>query len=114
MELTYQAQGDYLLPNLTIPEAPEVGVYGLRRLNFLKQHKKGLYTAMLLTGKLNVHLKEIDREATAMMSRLTQQMAQSQGVTEELKAQNQMRWVGLMNSIRASAEEIVMAELLYK
>ena len=107
MDLTYRIEGDYLLPNLTVPEAPKIGKYGTLRRNFLKEHKDPIYTGMLLSGKLNSHLEEIDRKADEMMERLTTQMAQSEGVTESLK------WVGMMNNIRQRAEETVMAELIY-
>ena len=113
MDLTYRIEGDYLLPNLTVPEAPKIGKYGTLRRNFLKEHKDPIYTGMLLSGKLNSHLEEIDRKADEMMERLTTQMAQSEGVTESLKAKDQMKWVGMMNNIRQRAEETVMAELIY-
>ena len=113
MDLTYRIEGDYLLPNMTVPEAPKIGKYGTLRRNFLKEHKDPIYTGMLLSGKLNSHLEEIDRKADEMMERLTTQMAQSEGVTESLKATDQMKWVGMMNNIRQRAEETVMAELIY-
>ena len=113
MEVTYRQEGDYLLPNLTAPEAPKVGKYGMLRRSYLRRHRDGLYTGMMLSGKLESHLKEMDRQAAEMVERLTTEMAQREGVTEELKAADQMRWVGLMNSFRASAEEVVMRELLY-
>ena len=113
MDLTYRIEGDYLLPNLTVPEAPKIGKYGTLRRNFLKEHKDPIYTGMLLSGKLNSHLEEIDRKADEMMERLTTQMAQSEGVTESLKATDQMKWVGMMNNVRQRAEETVMAELIY-
>lgn len=113
MELTYTMQGDYLLPNLTLPEAPKIGKYGMLRRSYLKNQKNGLYTGMMLSGKLNRHLEEIDQAANSMMERLTSQMAKAQGVTEALKASNQILWLQRMNNIRASAEEIVMAELIY-
>ena len=113
MKLTYTMQGDYLLPNLEVPEAPKVGKYGMLRRSFLRSHKQALYTGMMLSGKLNSHLEEIDQTANSMMERLTSQMAKAQGVTEALKASNQILWLQRMNNIRASAEEIVMAELIY-
>ena len=113
MAVTYRAEGDYQLPNLTVPEAPTVGKYGMLRRSYLRNHRNGIYTGMLLSGKLNSHLEEIDRQASEMLENLTTQMAQSQGVTESLKASDQMKWVGLMNSIRASAEEMVLTELVY-
>ena len=113
MELTYTMQGDYLLPDLTVPESPTLGKYGMLRRSYLKDHRDGIYTGMLLTGKLNAHLTEIDRQATEMMERLTAQMAKAQGVTESLKASDQMKWVQMMNNIRSAAEEIVLTELIY-
>lgn len=114
MELTYTMQGDYLLPDLTVPEAPRIGKYGMLRRSYLRNHRDGLYTGMLLSGKLNGHLEEIDRQANELMDRLTQQLAKTQGVTESLKASEQMRWVQLMNNIRSLAEETVLTELIYR
>ena len=113
MEITYTMQGDYLLPDLTVPESPTLGKYGMLRRSYLKDHRDGIYTGMLLTGKLNAHLTEIDRQATEMMERLTAQMKKAQGVTESLKASDQMKWVQMMNNIRSAAEEIVLTELVY-
>ena len=113
MELTYRTEGDYQLPNLEAPEAPQVGKYGMLRRSFLANHRHGIYTGMLLTGELNSHLAEIDRQATEMVERLTEQMAREQGVTESLKASDQMKWVAKMNAIRHSAEETVLTELVY-
>ena len=113
MELTYRTESGYRLPNLDVPEAPKVGKYGMLRRSFLANHRHGIYTGMLLTGELNAHLEKIDREATEMVERLTVRMAREQGVTEELKASDQMKWVGLMNNIRAAAEEVALAELIY-
>ena len=113
MELTYRMESGYRLPNLDVPEAPKVGKYGMLRRSFLANHRHGIYTGMLLTGELNAHLEKIDREATEMVERLTAQMAREQGVTEELKASDQMKGVGLMNSIQASAEEVALTELIY-
>ena len=91
MELTYRAEGDYLLPNLTVPESPTLGKYGMLRRSFLREQRKGLYTGMMLSGKLNEHLEQADRQAAALMERLTAQMAMEQGVNETLKAADQMR-----------------------
>ena len=113
MEVTYRTEGDYLLPNLTVPEAPKVGKYGMLRREYLRKNKNGIYTGMLLSGKLNGHLEEVNRQATEMVENLTAQMAKAEGVTEQLKATDQMRWVGLMNNIRASAEEVALRELVY-
>ena len=113
MELTYRMENGYRLPNLDVPEAPKVGKYGMLRRSFLANHRHGIYTGMLLTGELNAHLEKIDREATEMVERLTAQMAREQGVTEERKASDEMKWVGLMNNIQAAAEEATLAELIY-
>lgn len=113
MELTYTTRGDYLLPDLNVPESPKIGKYGMLRRSYLREHRDGIYTGMLLSGKLNGHLEKIDRQANEMMNRLTTELAKAQGVTEILKASNQMKWVGLMNNIRNQAEEIVMTELIY-
>lgn len=113
MELTYTMQGEYQLPNLTMPERPPLGKHALLRQSYLKAHQRPTYTAMLLSQTLDAHLTEINRTATEMMTRLTAQMAAKQGVTEELKATDQMRWVQQMNAIRAAAEEIVTRELIY-
>ena len=113
MELTYTKQGDYLLPNLEVPEAPKVGKFGMLRRSFLRNHRKALYTGMMLTDKLNSHLEQVDLEANRMLEKLVSQMAQEQGVTEELKAKNQMTWVTMMNNLRSAAEEVVLKELIY-
>ena len=113
MELTYRTESGYQLPNLEVPESPQVGKYGMLRRSYLANHKHGIYTGMLISGELNSHLAEIDRQATEMVDRLTEQMAAEQGVTESLKASDQMKWVGLMNAIQASAEEVVLKELVY-
>ena len=113
MELTYRTESGYRLPNLDVPEAPKVGKYGMLRRSFLANHRHGIYTGLLLTGELNSHLAEIDRQATEMVERLTEQMAREQGVTESLKASDQMKWVGLMNNIKAAAEEAALRELVY-
>lgn len=112
---TYTQAGDYLLPNLTIPEEEQkpIGIWGQRHARHLKQHHKILYYNLLTSGKLNAHLAEIDRQAEEMFFRLVKQMAEREGVTEQLKAQNQMEWVGRMNNIRNRAAEIVNTEIMY-
>ncbi len=112
---TYRQEGDYLIPNLALPEedAPRFGKYGRQRLLYLREHKKAYYIGLLLDGKLMAHLNEIDEAATSRMELLTKQMAASQGITEALKAQDQMAWVGAMNNIRNAAEEVINAELIY-
>lgn len=114
--LTYTMRGGYRLPDLLPPQEPEklvLGKYALLHRKFLMKNRRVTYTNLLTSGKLNSHLMEVERQATERMERLTAEMAKAQGVTEELKAQNQMRWVGLMNNIRASAEESVLMELIY-
>ena len=113
MILTYHQEGDYLLPDLTVPEAPKLGKSGMFRRNYLRKHKNGYYTGLQLSGKLDRHLEEIDQQAKEMVERLVFQMVKTLGVTEELKAENQLEWVRQMNNIRASAEEIVLRELVY-
>lgn len=112
----YVRQGDYLLPCLSLPAEKEnkpIGVWGQRHLRYLKQHRKALYTNLLTSGKLNSYLANIDKQAEDMFLRLVEQMAEREGVTEQLKAENQMEWIGRMNSIRSRAMEIVNAELIY-
>ena len=113
LELTYHWAGDYLIPDLDPPEAPRIGKYGTMRHNYLRDYHTGVFDGMLLSGKLNAHLEEVDREANEMMERLTAQMAQREGVTEALKARDQMAWVRAMNSIINCAEEIVLHDLIY-
>ena len=113
MELTYTMQGDYLIPDLTVPESPKLGKYGMLRRTFLRKHRDGIYTGMLLNGTLNSHLEEVDRQAQKMLDDLTEQLKALNGVTEQLKAEDQMRWVQMMNSIRHSAEEVILNDLIY-
>ena len=113
MELTYTMQGDYLIPDLTVPESPKLGKYGMLRRTFLREHRDGIYTGMLQNGTLNSHLEEVDRQAQKMLDDLTEQMKALNGVTERLKAEDQMRWVQMMNSIRHSAEEVILNDLIY-
>ena len=112
-KLTYTQKGDYLIPDLEAPEAPRIGKYGTMRHQYLRNHHRGIFDGMLLKGTLNEHLEQIDRQANEMMDRLTSQMAQTEGVTEYLKASDQMAWVGRMNSIRVRAEEIVTRDLIF-
>jgi hypothetical protein len=111
--ITYHWEGDYLIPDLVPPESVPVGVWGQRRRKYLREQKKPLYTALLLGGKLNAHLVDIDHQAEAMLSHLVQQMAERKGIAERLKAENQLEWVGKMNNIRDAVEEIVFSELIY-
>ena len=111
-ELTYHREGDYLLPDLIPPETPRIGVWGMRRLEFLRKHQGGIYTGLLLSGKLNSHLEEIEQSANEMFELLVNQYVAREGVTEQLKAQDQMKWVRLMNNIRERAEETIYSELI--
>ena len=114
MDLTYTRNGDYLFPDLRLEdENLTIGKYGLLRKSYLKEHKRGWYSSLLLTGKLDAHLAEIDRSCTERVELIANQLAQREGVTESLKAADQMEWVRRMNSIRARAEEIVLSELVY-
>ena len=111
---TLGADGMYY-PNLELPEEemPRYGKYGRMRHTYLREHKKAYYTTLLFVGKLVAHLNEIDDAANTQMQLVTKQMAKTQGITEALKAKDQMAWVGAMNNIRNAAEEIVFSELIY-
>ena len=112
---TYSQQRDYLIPNLKMPEQPEynIGVWGQRRRRYLKQHRPILYTNLLTSCKLSEHLAEVEEECNERMESLVKAMAKQEGVTESLKATNQMAWVQRMNNIRNRAEEIVLNEIVY-
>ena len=109
----YRQVGNYLLTNLEVPESPQVGIWGERRLKYLQTSQKALYTAMLLGDTLNAHLEEVDKSATEMFDRLVEQMKSRDCITEELKATNQLEWVQRMNAIHYEATEVVMKELIY-
>ena len=114
--ISYTLHGDYYLPDLALPEEEkgvEIGVWGQRHLRYIKQNRKVLYLNLLTSGKLNGYLADIDKQAEEMFSRLVKQMAEREGVTEKLKVDNQMEWVGRMNNIRSRATEIVNADLIY-
>ena len=112
--LSYTLCGDYYLPDLVLnEEEPTYGKYGMLRKQFLKEHRSARYQYMLLIGKLNEHLNQIDQEVREQAEMLMKQMVEKQGVTEELKVQDQMKWVRLMNNIKASAEEIVLKNMIY-
>ena len=112
---TYTMQGDYRLPNLTVPAEEErpIGVWGQRRLRYLKQHHKVLYYNLLTSGKLHSHLADAEKEAQILFSRLVKEYAEKEGVTEQLKAGDPMAWVRKMNNIRERATEIVNAEVVF-
>jgi hypothetical protein len=114
MEISYSQCGDYLIPNLVLPEEEQpIGKYGRMRKRYLKDHRPVLYSNLLLFGELHQHLYEIDHACTDRIELITQQMKVQEGVTEALKAVDQMEWVRSMNSIQSRAEEIVMNELVY-
>lgn len=113
MTITYTQIGDYLFPNLISTESPKVGRWGMLRFNYLRKHREALYTIMLMENTLNPHLEEIDRQAQEMEQQLISQLAQQEGITEQLKAENQMDWVAQMNNIRNRADEIVLNDLIY-
>lgn len=115
MNITYTKQGDYLLPNLKLPETEqqEIGLWGRRHAAYLKEHKKITYCNLLTSGKLNQHLVDIDRQAQERCERMIEQMKKQEGITDALKAENPMEWVRRMNNIRNRVEEIVYSELIY-
>ena len=115
--LWYELQGDYYIPCLELPAEKKerhIGVWGQRHRRYLKDHHKVLYTSLLTSGKLNSYLADIDRQAEEMFSRLVKQLSEKEGVTEALKAENQMLWVQKMNNLRNAAMEIVSNELIYR
>ena len=110
---TYRQEGNYLLPNLTVPERVSIGIWGQRRRQYLRGHRKALYNALLLSGKLDNHLADINQQAEDMFFQLVKQMAEQEGITEQLKADSQMEWVGQMNNIRSAVEEMVTTEIIF-
>ena len=114
-KITYTQQGDYLMPDLKLPKQPkvEIGIWGKRRLHYLKNHHPIIYTNYLTSCTLTAHLADIDEEANEMFDRLVKQFAKQKGVTEQLKAEDQMLWVRKINNIRNRATEIVNKELIY-
>lgn len=113
--ISYTLQGDYYLPDIALSteEQQPVGLWGQRHLRYIKQHRKVLYTNLLTSGKLNSYLSDIDKQAEEMFFWLVKQMAEREGVTEQLKADNQMEWVARMNNIRSRSTEIVNTDLIY-
>lgn len=110
----YTMQGDYRLPNLTLPaEERHIGVWGQRRLRYLKQHRKVLYYNLLTSGKLHSHLADVEKEAQALFSRLVKEYAEKEGVTEQLKSADQMKWVQKMNNIRERVIETVYSDVVF-
>ena len=115
MDGTYTMQGDYYLPDLTLPAEEErpTGVWAQRRLRYLKQHHKILYYNLLTSGKLHSHLADVEEEAQTLFLRLVKEYAEREGVTEQLKAEGQMEWVRRMNNIRERVNEVVNAEMIF-
>ena len=114
-KITYTQQGDYLLPDLKLPEQPkvEIGIWGKRHLRYLKNHHTIIYTNLLTSCKLTAYLADIDKQAEDMFYRLVKQLAEKEGVTEQLKADNQMLWVRKMNNICNLATEIINKDIIY-
>ena len=115
MELTYTQVGDYLIPNIAVPDTPHhtLGKYGRMRRSYLKEHRPILWDRMILNGTLWQHLADVDRTCCDRMDTLIEGMGKARGITEELKAKDQLRWVAEMNNIHAAAEEIVLREVVY-
>ncbi len=111
--LKYELVGDYYYPCLKAPESPKVGRFGMLYRDYLRNHKRVIYSGLMLSGKLKEQVEEIDRQAEELFSQLVEQMKQAEGVTEQLKADDQMEWVRRMNSIRDRAEEIVESEVVF-
>lgn len=112
--LSYTMHGDYYLPDLVVnEEEPTYGKYGMLRKQFLKVHRPARYQYLLMMGELTAHLNRVDQETRELVEILMKQITEKQGVTEQLKIQDQMKWVGLMNNIKACAEEIVLKEIIY-
>ena len=114
MKITYLKHGDFYVPNLLMPEAEPAtyGHFGRMRLKYLKEHCRGTYITLKTSGQLTHYLNEIDREANEILGLLIEQMAQAQGITEQLKVEDQMAWVGAMNNIRNTAEEVVWQQTI--
>jgi len=111
---TYETRSDYRLPRLAVPaEGMPVGIWGQRRLRYIRQHRKALYTALWIGGELDAYLADVDRQAQEMLFQLVKEYANRQGITERLKAENQMEWVGRMNNCKARVEEMIYADLIY-
>lgn len=116
MEITYSKYGDYYLPDLVLSEKEPAtyGRFGCMRLKYLKEHQRVLYINLLTSGELTQHLNEVDRQAREMLELLVKQMAQEQGITEQMKAEDQMAWVGAMNNIRSIVEEILVRAIILR
>lgn len=112
----YEQQDDYLLPCLTVPAENEqsIGVWGQRHLRYLKEYRRATYITLLTSGRMNSYLADVDRQAQERMDAMLPRMMEAAGVTEELKTRDPMRWVGLMNTLKAQVEDIIQAELIFK
>ncbi|MBO5379241.1 MAG: TnpV protein [Clostridia bacterium] len=110
---TYREENGSLVPDMELPEQKQIGKYGRMHLDYLKQHRRGRYSVLLGEGRLNAYLADIDEQAHEMLSSLTVELAKTQGIDEQLKETDQMRWVQMMNNVRAQAEEIVLKELVF-
>lgn len=115
MKIPYKQAGDYWIPDLTLPCQPErpLGKYGRMRMNYLKEHRRGMYTVMLMNGTLMDHLHEVDEAAYRRLEQMMPEMMEKASISENMKADDPMRWTGLMNSMKAQAEEIILDELIY-
>ena len=113
---TYSVVGDYLIPDLVLPPQNDyfLGRYGRLHKEYIKNHKRGLYTSLILSGKLSDYLMEIDMQAKNMVETIMRDLAKKQNITEQLKSTDQFAWVGAMNNIKACAEEIVLSEIIYE
>ena len=109
---TYREENGNLVPDVEPPEQKHIGKYGRMHLDYLKQHRRGRYSALLGEGRLNAYLADVDKQAQEMLTSLTAELAKAQGIDEHLKATDQMRWVQMMNNVRSSAEETIMRELI--
>ena len=112
---TYREENGYLIPNLTLPEEEqvEIGIWGQRHLEYIKHHRKGFYTSLAIGCEINRYLADVNKQAEELFDTLIKEFKQTEGITEQLKADNQLEWVGRMNNIRQRATEIVNAELIY-
>ncbi len=111
--LYYKLEGDYYIPLVKAPEPPQIGIWGHRRLNYLKTHRRAIFSIMQVNETLKPHLEEVDRQATDLYNHLIKQFATAEGITEDLKATNQIEWVCRMNNIQSRATEIVLQECIY-
>lgn len=113
MEVTYSKCGDYLIPNLTVPQGKPVGKYGMLHRDYLKQHRKSFYNTLFMTGRLNDYLCDIDAQTDELKETLLPKYKTQYGITEQLKADNQMEWVRLMNTIEHQIDEVILSEIVY-